>query len=185
LASWVLAAVASPLVIDAARAAPAPRTAIQEYDLKAAFLLNFANFVEWPAHAFPAADTPITIGVLGEDPFGSSLDEIVAGETVRGRRLVVRRYPSVDRVETCHILFVGASEARRLDAILEALGQRSILTVGETKDFTSRAGIIGFEVVQRRLRLRINLGAATAAQLVISSKLLRLAEVVNAGGGRK
>ncbi|HKQ57011.1 MAG TPA: YfiR family protein [Candidatus Eisenbacteria bacterium] len=160
-------------------------TVAQEYDLKAAFLFNFARFVEWPADAFAAAATPITIGVLGDDPFGATLDSLVGGELVRNRPLLVRRYGSVEDVDACHILFISSSEAGRLDHIARVLGRRSILTVGDTKDFAADAGIIGFELAQRRLRLRINLAAATDARLTISSKLLRQAQIVRSSRGRK
>ena len=165
--------------------AAAVRAAVtSEYDLKAAFLFNFAQFVEWPADAFADAGTPIVIGVLGEDPFGKSLDDIVAGETVHNRPLAIRRFRAVDQVDSCQILFISLSESARLDQVLKALEHRSILTVGETKDFTTRAGIIGFEVTNRRLRLRINTAAATAAKLTISSKLLRQAETAESRSGR-
>jgi len=150
----------------------------QEYDLKAAFLFNFAQFVEWPAEAFGEARAPIVIGVLGNDPFGRSLDDIVAGETIRSRPLVVRRYQSIEQADSCHILFISSSEAGQLEHVLKTLGHRSVLTVGETRDFTSRAGMIGFDVSQKHLRLRINLAAAQDARLTISSKLLRQAQIV-------
>jgi hypothetical protein len=155
-----------------------PAGLTREYDLKAAFLFNFAQFVEWPADAFPAADTPITIGILGTDPFGASLDDIVANEVVRNRKLVIRRYRTVQDVGPCHILFVSQAERGSTARILTELGHRSILTVGETPDFTARSGVIGFVVAQNRLKLRINLAAATGAGLTISSKLLRQAQIV-------
>jgi len=163
------------------RASPA-NAVTQEYDLKAAFLFNFAEFVEWPAEAFADASSPFTIGILGDDPFGRSLEEIVTNETVRNRKLVVRRFQSVEQVDSCQILFISSSETKRLDHIFAALGRRSILTVGETKEFTARSGIIAFDVSQRRLRLRINLAASTDAGLTISSKLLRQAEIVRSSG---
>ena len=188
LVRWVTVAIVAILAIVSI---PAPgssattRSAVtQEYDLKAAFLFNFARFVEWPADAFATATTPITIGVLGDDPFGASLDTLVAGESVRNRPLVIRRYRSVDHIEACHVLFISASETSQLDHIAKVIGRRSILTVGETKDFTARAGIVGFELAQRRLRLRINLAAATDARLTISSKLLRQAQIVRSSGRR-
>jgi hypothetical protein len=160
----------------------APSQVSHEYDLKAAFLFNFAQFVEWPPQAFADANTPITIAILGEDPFGASLDEIVANETAHNRRIVVRRYHSVEEVENCQILFISQSNSRDLKHIASKLDHRSILTVGDTENFAARAGIIGFEVNQRRLRLRINLAAATAMGLTISSKLLRQAAIVGPGG---
>ena len=152
----------------------------REYDLKAAFLFNFAQFVEWPPEAFPEASTPFVIGVLGDDPFGKSLDEIVAHETIRNRRIVILRHRDVQEISTCHILYIGASETPRLNHILTALGSRHILTVGETDLFTKHSGIIQFLIVDNRLRLRINVEAAKMAKISISSQLLRQAEIVGA-----
>src|SRR5262245_36573345 len=90
---------------------PAETTPPPEYQLKAVFLFNFAQFVEWPSAAFPEAQTPLVIGILGEDPFGAYLDETVRGETVNNRSLIVRRYRRVEEIETCHILFISRSEA--------------------------------------------------------------------------
>jgi uncharacterized protein DUF4154 len=179
-----IAAILAALSIPATGSGATPRSGVtQEYDLKAAFLFNFAQFVEWPIDAFAVSTTPITIGVLGDDPFGAMLDALVAGETIRKRPLLVRRYRSVEQIAACHILFVSSSEASRLDHIAKALAHRSILTVGESKDFAARAGIIGFELSQRRLRLQINLDAAADARLTISSKLLRQARVVRSSAG--
>lgn len=152
-----------------------------EYDLKAVFLYQFAHFVEWPARTFRDERTPITIGILGEDPFGGGLDEIVANEAVGGRKLVVRRYQTVEQADSCHVLFISASEAGRMVSILTRLKGRSVLTVGDTKDFVAQDGIVGFMVARNRLKLRINLGAADTAGLTISSKLLRQAEIVRKG----
>jgi hypothetical protein len=152
----------------------------REYDLKAAFLFNFAQFVEWPPEAFPDASSPFVICILGDDPFGKSLDEIVANEAIRNRRVVVRRHRDMQEISTCHILYVGASETPRLSQVLAALAGRHILTVGETDLFTTHNGIIQFLVVENRLRLRINVEAAKMAKLSISSQLLRQAEIVGA-----
>jgi len=166
---------------DEAACAP---SAAHEHDLKAVFLFNFARFVEWPADAFAGKATPFTIGILGDDRVGKSLEKIVDGETVNGRRLVARRYSSFDKVEPCHILFVGAGQAQHLDRILGKLGRHSVLTVGDARDFTSGRGMIGFETVDQRLKLRIHLAAATEARLTISSKLLRQATIVGRKGSR-
>ena len=173
------------LLAPAARGAAAPETRVSsEYDLKAAFLFNFTQFVEWPPEAFPDATTPITIGILGDDPFGSSLDEIVADEVVRNRRLLVRRFRDVSQIDGCHVLFVSPSESRSLDKVFSALDGRSVLTVGETPDFAARSGVIAFVLSHNRLRLRINLAVARAARLTISSKLLRQAQIVGGDGYR-
>jgi hypothetical protein len=164
-------------------AANAP-TVAQEYDLKAAFLFNFARYVEWPAEAFATGATPITIGILGEDPFGPSLDDIVANEDVRSRKLVVRRFASIDQVEPCHILFISASQAGHMEQIAARLAHRSVLTVGDVNGFTTRFGMIGFEMARNRVRLRINLAAAKAARLTISSMLLRQAKIMKPENGK-
>jgi hypothetical protein len=172
-------------LVPIAAFAAAPGKLTQEYDLKAVFLFNFAQFVNWPAKAFADASTPITIGILGEDPFGKSLDEVVANESAHDRKLVVRRCESLEQVEGCQIVFISALEEKHLEYILAALAHRSVLTVGETHDFTAHSGIITFDVAQRRLRLRINVAAASAANLTISSKLLRQAEIVGPAEARE
>ncbi len=153
----------------------------REYQLKAVFLFNFAQFVEWPSPAFPEARTPLVIGVLGDDPFGTYLDETVRGETVNSRPLVVRRFRNVEEIDTCHVLFISRSEAGRLEQIVAGLKGRSILTVGDTDGFAKRGVMIRFMTVDNKIRFRINLERATAANLKISSKLLRPAEVITAG----
>ena len=178
LASRLAALVLSPATSGSE---PARVGRTHEYDLKAVFLFQFARFVTWPAGSFRDENTPIIIGVLGEDPFGPALDEVVAGEVVGTRRLDVRRYQLVDQVGACHILFISASEADRLPAVLSGLRGRNVLTVGDTKDFAARGGMVGFTASRNRLKLRVNLAAADSANLTISSKLLRQAEVVRKG----
>lgn len=161
-----------------AQAPPAPT----EYQVKAVFLFNFSQFVDWPPAAFADSRSPLIIGVLGRDPFGAMLDEIVNGETVNGRPLAVRRYQSVEQVDACHILFIDRSQDPQLDAVLAALKGRSILTVGDFEGFARRGGIVRFATVGNKIRLRVNLTAAQQAKLTISSKLLRPAEILAPGG---
>lgn len=162
-----------------AAARPARAAATPENQVKAVFLFNFAQFVEWPPMAFASDAAPLVIGVLGDNPFDSALEEAVRGENVNHRSLEVRHYRRVADVDTCHILFVARSEASRLDEIFAALKGRSILTVGDTDGFAQHGGMIRFVTDNSRVRLRINLTAAKAAGLVISSKLLRPAEIVS------
>jgi hypothetical protein len=150
--------------------------AFREYDLKAVFLYNFTQFVEWPPRAFPDSSTPLVIGILGADPFGKILDEVVRGEVIRNRKLIVQRYARPEEVKTCHVLFISRSETGRLDQLLASLKGRNILTVGESGGFTQQGGMIGFATERNKIRLRINLTAAKEAGLIISSKLLRVAE---------
>ncbi len=160
---------------------PAQTPATPEYQVKAVFLFNFAQFVEWPPEAFREAHSPVVIGVLGEDPFGSYLDETVRGEKVNNRPLVVQRYRRAEEIKTCHILFVSRSETERLEPIFAGLRGRNILTVGDAVGFAQRGGMIRFVTEKNKIRLRINLEAAKAASLMISSKLLRPAEIVAPG----
>jgi YfiR/HmsC-like len=151
-----------------------------EYQIKAVFLFNFAQFVEWPPAAFDGAGSPLVIGVLGADPFGGYLEDTVRGEKVASRPLEVQRYLEVDEIKTCHVLFISRSEASRLEQILVTLKNRSILIVGDGDDFVQRGGMIRLATTQNRIRLIVNVEAARAATLTISSKLLRSAEVVTA-----
>jgi len=150
-----------------------------EYQLKAVFLFNFAQFVEWPAESFSTPAAPFIIGVVGQDPFGEYLDAAVRGETVMGHPLVVKRYRSMDDVEPCQILFIGDSELPRLERILSSVDRRAVLTVSDIDHAAERGAVIQFTNVSNRLRLRINVAAAKAAGLTISSKLLRPAEIVD------
>jgi YfiR/HmsC-like len=152
-----------------------------EYDVKAVFLFNFSQFVDWPAPAFEDARAPLVIGVLGNDPFGSALEVIVRGQTANGRPIVVQRYTRVEEIGACHILFIGDSEQSRLPQVLAALAGRHILTVGDFDDFAGSGGVIRFVNVGNRIRLHINLQAAKAANLSISSKLLRPSYIVEPG----
>lgn len=169
------------LLIGGRREAGAQASAAKEYQVKAVFLYNFAQFVEWPSTAFPEPQTPLVIGVLGEDPFGAYLDETVRGEAVNSRPIVVERYRRVEEIKLCHILFISRSEADRLEKIITVLRGRSILTVGDIDDFAKRGGVMRFVTEKNKTRLRINLEAAKAAKLTISSKLLRPAEIITPG----
>jgi hypothetical protein len=149
-----------------------------EYRVKAVFLFNFAQFVEWPAEAFTAPGQPFVIGVLGKDPFGAELDAVVRGETVSQRSLVVERYYTIAELHNCHILYIARSEIAHLPQILTALAGRSVLTVSDA-DGDDQTGVM-IRLVNRsnRVGLQIDVDAAKAGHLTISSKLLRPAEIV-------
>lgn len=150
----------------------------REFQIKAAFLYNFAQFVEWPPRTFASAESPLVIGVLGLDPFGGFLDDLVKGERVNGRALVIQRYRDIGDIGACHVLFVSGSEGHRIEEIAEYLKGRSILTVCDWEAYARQGAIVWFVMERNRVRLRINLDAAKAAGLTISSKLLRSAETV-------
>lgn len=180
LRSWLCAAAC--VAICAPQPTPAQQTTpSKEYQLKAVFLFNFAQFVDWPERAFGAADAPLVIGVLGQDPFGSYLDELVRGETINGHSLMVQRYDRPDGITNPHILFISRSSADRMQHILDTLKGRPILTVGDVDGFAGMGGMIRFVTDKNRIRLRINPEAAEAANLKLSSKLLRPADIVRRG----
>jgi YfiR/HmsC-like len=154
-----------------------------EYRVKAVFLFNFAQFVDWPPDAFTDPGQPFVIGVLGKDPFGAELDAVVRGETVLHRPLVVERYNNITDLHNCHILYIARSEVGHLPQILAALEGRSVLTVSDA-DGDDQTGVM-IRLVNRsnRVGLRIDVGAAKASHLTISSKLLRPAEIVGSPEG--
>ncbi len=153
----------------------------KEYQVKAVFLFNFAQFVKWPPAAFSRPDEPFRIGVLGNDPFDAFLDETVKGEKVDGHPLVIRRYSSAEDAKDCQILFISGSEGPQMAAILEGLKGLNILTVGDTEGFIKSGGIVRFVTVDNKIHFRINPEAAKRAKLVISSQVLRLAEISETG----
>ncbi len=149
-----------------------------EYQLKAVFLMNFAKFVEWPTTAFRSAQSPVTICVLGEDPFGHDLDDVVRGQVAGDRALAVKRLAQVQREDNCHVLFVSAAEKARTERVLGVLKSAPTLTVGEGDDFAAAGGMIGLFIEDNKVRFDVNLEAAERAGLKISSKLLKLAKNV-------
>lgn len=151
----------------------------KEYDLKAALLYNVIQFTEWPASAFAQADSPLVIGILGRDPFGKGLDDVVRDETYNRRPIVVERHQKVGTARNCHVLFISASESERVPAVLAELKGRPVLTVADLERFVPRGGMVRFyKSPEGKVRLRVNLPAVSAAQLTLSSKLLRVADVV-------
>lgn len=145
----------------------------KEYAVKAAFLVNFAQFVDWP-EGVVGQDEQIVIGVVGRDPFGGSLDAIVATKNAKEKRYAVQRYKGVNDLGPCHILFITPKEEQPVLEIIKALEDRPVLTVGETEVFARCGGIINFIVDRDRVRFEINQASAEKAQLRISAKLLRL-----------
>jgi hypothetical protein len=158
--------------------APGALTAAEiskEYQVKAVFLFNFAQFTDWPVGAFADTNAPIVVGVLGADPFGKFLDNTIQNEVIRGRHMIVKRYTRVEEIKSCHILYVSDSEANRLDHVLAVLRRKPVLTVSDIEAAADRGVIIQFETTHGRVRFRINVDAAKTADLTLSSKLLRVA----------
>jgi hypothetical protein len=153
----------------------AQEAAPTEYQIKAAFLYNFAKFVEWPPSAFADAQSPIVIGVLGKNVFDSNLEKIIHGKTVNNRPFLFKEFHTAIEATKCHILFISASEKEKLPKILASLQGTSVLTVSETDQFIASGGMINFVIEDQKIHFQINDAAAKKAGLKISSKLLSLA----------
>ena len=149
-----------------------------EYEVKAAFLYNFAKFVDWPPGAFRAPEEGITFCVYGEDPFEGALERVIAGKTIRDRPLRVLRPKQTSEFSSCRILFIASSERKRLPQVLSSVHEAPILTVGEVEHFIQAGGMIGFVINENKVRFEINLKATEESHLSPSSKLLALATSV-------
>lgn len=150
-----------------------------ETTVKAALLFNLTQFVEWPPEAFAGPDAPLVIGLLGRDPFGRELDELVQREAPGARPIVVRRFREPREAAQSHVLFVDHELRGRLQQVFAAVGDRPVLTVADFHGFLRRGGVVRFyRNAEHKIRVRINLHAARDARLTISAKLLRVVEIV-------
>jgi len=153
-------------------------TASNEYQVKAAYLFNFAKFVEWPTGAFRSPNSPLVICVLGLNPFGSDLEGSIAGKTVGGHRLKISNLPHGLDASSCQIVFIASSEKGQMREILQSLTGASVLTVGDTSGFTDDGGMINFVLEGDRVRFEANVDAADHAHLRLSARLLTVAKLV-------
>ena len=151
---------------------------MSEYQVKALFLLNFAKYVDWPSEAMPTANSPIIIGILGQDNFNESLTNSVDGKSINGHSIVIKHFSINEDMSGCAILFISSSNNSQLGDILKKTGAFPILTVGEDDSFLQKGGIIDFMLKDGKIHLAINLRAAKKVKLQISSKLLSVADVV-------
>jgi hypothetical protein len=148
----------------------------QEYQIKAVYLYNFSKFVQWPPET--ENKDSFVICVLGRDPFGAALDDVLNGEKIERKTLVARRITDVQEAAKCQILFVASSEAGRAKQILSSLGKNSILTVSDIANFSVIGGMIQFVIQDNKVRFEVNLSAADKAGLTFSSQLLKVASAV-------
>lgn len=149
--------------------------ALPEYQIKAAFLYHFAEFVTWPANSFAKTNTPYVIGIIGKDPFGDNLESTLGQNLLNGHPFIVRRVNKPAEARGCQILFISRSEARHVDEILAALKDQPVLTVSEIEDFAAKGGMVQFINIGGKVRFIISNPTARAAGLRISSQLLSLA----------
>jgi hypothetical protein len=166
-----------------AAGAPAARAggdAPLDYQVKAAYLVNFPKYLDWPAGAFADTNSPITVAVFGDADVANEFANMVeGGKTAGGHPIVLKRITKEEEIgNDCQVLFVATSERSRIAAILEKVKGSSILTVGENDDFLEKGGIINLVHRDRKIRLQVNISAAEKAHLKISSRLLVVAEVV-------
>jgi hypothetical protein len=148
-----------------------------EYQVKAAFLYNFTRFVSWPSSAFNSPTAPFVIGIVGNDPFGSYLEDIIDQEKVDGHPIIIQHYSDAKDINNCHILFIPAGDDNKIKETLAAATHQNILTVSGADKFVNWGGVIGFFKEDNKLRVQINMRAAKAAGIEISSKLLKISKI--------
>jgi hypothetical protein len=175
-------AVLAWVMLCAGLAAPAPLRAqvssSEEYRLKLAFLYNLAKFVDWPADAFPSAQAPLNICVVGRDPFDDQMEQEVADRSINGHPYSLRRLRPSDDISGCHIIFLPVASDSSLPDILSRVRGSSAITVGESRGFARRGGMINFVVESLRVRFEVNLDASQRGRSRISSRFLALAKIV-------
>lgn len=173
--NWFIAMLVAALFLWPVSAGRSQSAAPSEQEVKAAMLLNFARYTDWPSAAFASPTAPLVIGVTGRDPFGDVLDKTCSGKSINGRSIVVRRLPAESDLTQCHLLFVPASERRRPRDLPAKLREAPVLTVGEDDDFLERGGAVRLALRDDSVSFSVNLHAAKAARLRIHSHVLRLA----------
>lgn len=179
LVKFCATVLAALLYLAAASSIRAQAGTSVEYQIKAAFLFNFAKFVDWPPDAFPSDKSPITLCVFRHDPFGSALDEIIQGKTINNRAILARRTNELPDLKPCQLVFVDKEADKGLSDVLNSLKGTSALVVGESEGFAERGGGIQFFLEDNKLRFAINVDAIQRARLNVSSKLLALARIVH------
>jgi hypothetical protein len=187
---WLLAFVWLWLACGGLAAAESSPGGLTEYQVKAGYLYNFTKFTDWPAGTFASASAPLVIGIVGEDPFGKTMDDLVKGEVVDLHPLVIKRLQPGDDLRSCQVLFICRNEKDQMPALLQKLKGSPVLTVSDTNGFADEGGMINFviveekvtveekEIVEEKVKLEINQAAAEGAGLQISAKLLEIAHIV-------
>ncbi len=158
---------------------PAGAQVAKEYQIKAAYLYNFAKFVEWPAQRFADDQAPLVIGISGKDPLGEELQAIARDHKINGRSIVIKQVATAAEAGGVHLLFISDGEDSRMPEMLAGLKETAVLTVGESDKFIAAGGIINFVREADKVRFEINAGAAERAGLKISAQLLKLAKPVH------
>jgi hypothetical protein len=152
---------------------------LNEDQIKAGYLFNFTRFVEWPAQAFATATSPMIVCVVGDSPLTNLLTDAAAGKVVNGRTVSVKPLKASDEFRGCNLLFVGSAQARGAERILERLKEMSVLSVGEAPGFAEAGGVINFFTQDNKVKVEINLDAATHSNLKINAKLIAVSRLVS------
>jgi len=166
------------LIIYGALFLSAQTSPSREYQIKAVFLYNFTQFIEWPAHSFHGPQAPAVIGILGKDPFGKYLEETIAGESINKHPLVIQHFNTIEEVSNCHLLYININDKSKLEQIVEKLKGKSVLTISDANGFYKMGGMIRLYTKDDKINIQVNLEETKAENLIISSKLLKLAEIV-------
>jgi uncharacterized protein DUF4154 len=174
----VAAVLTALLLAGNVRSITAQSISSNEYEVKAAFLFHFAQFIEWPEAAFRDANSPLVYCTIGADPFHGALEASLLGKKMDGHGFQVRHARQISEIQGCHVLFIGGGEKGQLASVLANVKGSPVLTVGESERFVDDGGMIGFCVEENKIRFKINLESAEKAQLRISAKLLALAKIV-------
>jgi len=149
----------------------------REYQVKAAFVYNFTQFVEWPDSAFASKDSPFVVATVGADPFNGALEQAMAAKSVGDRLMAVAHFASIDTVGPCQLLFVPASRQSSTRALCDKLDGKPVLTVGESDEFCADGGAIRFFIEDNRIHFEINPDPIAAGGLKVSAKLMKLARI--------
>jgi hypothetical protein len=176
-----LLAVAGALALSA-QPASAQSGEVSEYELKATILYNLSRFVEWPSSAYAGPQAPTVLCILGQNPFGNSLNTLGQKQDTNGRPVSIRQLENENGIRDCHVLYVSTSERKTVAQIFPRLKGSSVLTVGEMSRFAAQGGVIQFTLEDKQVHFEINLDAASRMALKISSRLLVLARIVTDHG---
>ena len=156
-----------------------------EYEIKAQMLANVIKLVDWPPAKTGDGAAPFVIGIVGSDDLSAALSKELAkmpgNRTASGHPIAIRKIAGIEGIEQCHAVFVGGSDRKRLQIFIQATKSLPILTIGESDNFVSTGGMVGLVEMDGHIQVEVNLGAAQASGLSISSRLLRIAAI--RGGG--
>ncbi|MEW6186413.1 MAG: YfiR family protein [Thermodesulfobacteriota bacterium] len=157
-----------------------PGEEIREEQIKAAFLYNFAKFIEWPTDSFKSESSPLGLYILGTDHWGPYID-VLKEKNVKGRKIVLRRISRPENLEECHILFISASERNNLRSHLALLKNHNILTVSDMERFAHQGGMIGLINIEGKINFEVNIETVYSSRLKFSAQLLKVARIIRNG----